>query len=122
MRKKGYKHSEETKRKIREYRHTDEAKKKIGNANRGKKHYRWKGGISRNTHSDSRYVKWRSMVYERDNWTCQTCGKRGVELNAHHIKEWANYPELRYDLNNGVTLCVECHKLTNNYKGRCIVM
>jgi hypothetical protein len=84
------------------------------------KHPRWKGGISKNVHSptEPRYKKWRSDVFTRDNWTCQTCGARGVYLEAHHIKSWAKYPGLRYVLENGVALCKECHKLTDNYKGK----
>lgn len=61
---------------------------------------------------DCKYKEWRSKVFERDNWTCQTCGKRGVYLEPHHIKGWAKYPELRYEVENGVALCIECHKLT----------
>ena len=61
---------------------------------------------------DKRYMDWRSKVFERDSWTCQTCGKRGCYLEPHHIKGWAKYPELRYEVNNGVSLCYECHKLT----------
>lgn len=87
---------------------------------RGEKHYNWKGGISKNIHSISepRYRKWRTKVFQRDSWTCQTCGLRGVYLEAHHIKSWAKYPNLRYELENGVALCRECHKLTDNYKGK----
>lgn len=67
---------------------------------------------------DSTYMTWRSAVFQRDNWTCQTCQIRGVYLEAHHIKSWAKYPELRYVLENGQTLCKECHKLTANYKNK----
>ena len=87
---------------------------------RGEKHFNWKGGISRNKHSLSNpeYRQWRSNIFQRDNWTCQTCQVKGLYFEAHHIKSWAKYPELRYDLENGITLCCECHKLTNNYKGK----
>lgn len=56
------------------------------------------------------YKAWRKSVFERDHYTCQVCGARGVKINAHHRKEYAFFPDLRYDLNNGVTLCVPCHK------------
>lgn len=56
------------------------------------------------------YKTWRKSVFERDNYTCQVCGARGVKLNAHHRKQYAFFPDLRYSLNNGVTLCVPCHK------------
>ncbi len=55
-------------------------------------------------------VKWRKEVFEKDNYTCQDCLKRGVELNAHHIFPWVTNELLRYILWNGITLCVKCHK------------
>ena len=58
----------------------------------------------------SEYKEWRTKVFVRDNYTCAVCGSRGVRLNAHHIKSYADFPELRYDLTNGVTLCEGCHK------------
>lgn len=61
---------------------------------------------------------WRLQIFQRDNYTCQICGKTGCYLEAHHIKNWAKYPLLRFKIYNGITVCKECHKKTNNYKGR----
>lgn len=54
------------------------------------------------------YSEWRGRVFERDGWQCQECGST-VRLNAHHIKGWAKHPEHRFDVDNGVTLCFDCH-------------
>lgn len=59
--------------------------------------------------------EWRRSVFERDNYTCKKCGQRGGRLQAHHIKPYKEYLDLRYDINNGQTLCVDCHKRTENY-------
>lgn len=56
------------------------------------------------------YQEWRLSVFERDNHVCQKCLRRGGELNAHHIKSYKDFPELRLCLNNGTTLCKQCHK------------
>lgn len=66
------------------------------------------------------YVLWRTTIFERDDYTCQApqCRKRGGKLEAHHIKKWADFPELRFVVENGVSLCKDCHKKTNNYGNR----
>lgn len=56
------------------------------------------------------YSEWRKAVFNRDNYTCQKCGKKGGKLNAHHIKPFARYPSLRLVIENGITLCTDCHK------------
>jgi hypothetical protein len=99
---------------------SEETRKKIAKANKGKlagdKHPCWKGGITpenRIIRHSSEFEEWRKKVFKRDNWTCRDCGKRGNgELHAHHIKSFAKYPELRFDVNNGLTLCEDCHKKT----------
>lgn len=57
-------------------------------------------------------VAWRKSVFERDNYTCQVCNVRGTYLEADHIKPWAYFPELRFELSNGRTLCRPCHDKT----------
>lgn len=56
--------------------------------------------------------KWRMAIFERDDFTCQICKIRGTYLEADHIKPFAYFPELRYDLTNGRTLCRPCHNTT----------
>ena len=83
----------------------------------GKNNPNWKGGITplnAKIRYSREYKKWRDSVYERDNWTCQECGSRSkkgkvVYLQAHHIKPFATFPELRLYIDNGITLCRKCH-------------
>jgi 5-methylcytosine-specific restriction endonuclease McrA len=83
--------------------------------NRGERNGNWKGGltpISKNIKNSTEYKDWAKAVKERDNYTCQQagCGKRGGVLHSDHIKPFALYPELRFDLDNGQTLCEDCHR------------
>lgn len=55
------------------------------------------------------YAEWREDVYQRDGFRCVECGA-GSELHAHHIKSWRRHHELRFDVDNGQTLCVKCHQ------------
>lgn len=61
------------------------------------------------------YKAWRTLVFERDNYTCVECNVRGGMLHADHIKPFALYSELRFIVGNGRTLCVSCHKKTPTY-------
>ena len=83
----------------------------------------WKGGITKENdliRKGLEYKIWRTNVFERDNYTCVNCGVRGGKLQADHIKPFSIYKELRFDINNGRTLCLECHKNTDTYGGKMI--
>jgi hypothetical protein len=86
---------------------------------KGEKNKRWKGGITPiniKIRNSIEYKLWRKSVFERDRYTCIWCGdSRGGNLNADHIKPFADYPELRFAIDNGRTLCVNCHKKTESY-------
>lgn len=56
------------------------------------------------------FREWARKVKERDDFTCQACGKRGGRLESHHINAFKEYELLRYELANGITLCETCHK------------
>lgn len=85
---------------------------------RGELANNWKGGISRYRdiiRQTPEYKNWRKQVFDRDNYICMICQKNKCYLQAHHIKKFADYPEYRTDVKNGITLCRECH---NNTKGK----
>lgn len=87
----------------------------------GQNHGAWKGGITplyKKIRQSFEYQQWRKSIFERDNYTCQKCNQRGKKLQADHIKKFALYPELRFDLNNGRTLCIPCHKETDTWGRR----
>lgn len=114
---------------------SEETKEKIGEAHRGKEswckgmtkqshpdkitwgvsgedHHAWKGGVSsehKKIRESKEYTNWRESVFERDGYTCQKCKQIGGNLNAHHIKPFAEFENERFNTDNGVTLCRECH-------------
>lgn len=83
----------------------------------------WKGGKTEKNkliRTSLKYKEWRTAVFERDNYKCQECsvhtghGHR-VELQADHIKPFALFEELRFDISNGRTLCRGCHQKTDTW-------
>jgi hypothetical protein len=62
------------------------------------------------------YKIWRTSVFERDHFTCQVCHVKGCYLEAHHLKRWVDFPELRFEVDNGQTLCRNCHLNTRRLK------
>lgn len=144
---KGKKLSEKTKRKLSEALKgkkkspfTEEHKRKISEGGkiprpwmRGKNSPRWKGGtseLSKRIKNSFKYKKWRETIFQRDNWTCQQCGKRGgIILHPHHKRSFASALEENnikiledalncealWNVNDGITLCRNCHKETKTY-------
>lgn len=90
----------------------------------------WKGGVTsikQRITTSIQYLEWRRKIYERDDYTCQNCGdKKGGNLEADHIVPFAYIVQkykintfnkalrctLLWDIKNGRTLCIECHKKT----------
>jgi len=92
----------------------------------------WRGGITslrKQIFNSIEYKKWRKGIFERDSYTCCECHRIGGKLHPHHIKSQAiilaenkiktfrealKCKEL-WNINNGITLCEECHKLTDTF-------
>ena len=97
---------------------SDEHRRNMGNSVRGEKSHLWEGGITplnKLLRNQSKFKIWREVVFLRDNYTCQNpdcefCNNKiGVLLHPHHIKSFIKFPELRFDINNGITYCAEFH-------------
>lgn len=112
----GVPHTEETKRKIsakaRGRLVSLETRQKLSVAFSGEANPQYLDGRSevKWVRSSKRMKKWRRAVWERDNYMCAICGCRCVKPHAHHKKPVALYPELKYDVDNGITLCPGCHR------------
>ena len=90
-----------------------ETRIKLSEANKGEKGSNWKGGITDEHHKIRRGIEmilWRDSVFARDNYTDAKTGIRGGKLVAHHILNFAQYPELRTSIENGITLSQESHR------------
>ena len=81
----------------------------------------WKGGIShpnRLIRAGKNFRLWREAVFARDNWTCQKTETKGGKLHPHHIQNFAQFPELRFAIDNGITLSEKAHKEFHKIYGK----
>jgi NUMOD3 motif len=101
--------------------HTPEALAKMSAArkgksahwNKGEKSPMWKGGVTpenKRLRGTTEFYSWREAIFTRDNWTCQKYKIRGGKLHPHHILNFSQHHELRYDVNNGITLSEKAHR------------
>lgn len=100
---------------------TLETRRKISEAKKGEKNAAWKGGITpihRIIRTSSEYRIWHKAVLERDKYQCIWCGNK-KNLHADHIRPFARFPELRFAIDNGRTLCEDCHKTTDSWGRNC---
>ena len=96
--------------------HTNKTKEKMSLSHRGKKigieNSNWKGGITsinKLIRSSLEYKLWRKSVFIRDNFICQKYGIKGGDLEAHHINNFLDFPELRLAIDNGITFSKKAH-------------
>lgn len=114
------------------WKHSIETRQKMSEAQKGDKSYLWMGGIAspyKMIRKSLKFKIWREKIFERDGYICQNCDKWGRRLHPHHIKSFSQIVKLNniktledalscdelWDINNGITLCEQCHKQTDTY-------
>lgn len=70
---------------------------------------------SSESRNSAKYKDWRYNVKQRDGFKCIICSN-SYRISAHHIKKWKDFPDLRFDVNNGLTLCNICHAKEEGFK------
>lgn len=104
-------------------------KNTIAKSCNGENNPNWKGGRStraKKLRNCKKYKEWRTNIFQRDDYTCQMCSKRGSYLEAHHIIKFAdclNKEENKiFDIDNGITLCKKCHNTVKRKEQSYIVL
>lgn len=125
---KGRKLSKEHIKKMMNRKASIETKKKLSELRKGEKHHNWQGGITpinAKIRNSFEVKLWKKVCLERDDFTCQKTGERGGDLVVHHINNFADFPELRTTISNGITLSEKAHRefhkkygKRNNTKGQ----
>ena len=100
---------------------SEEIKRKFSRERKGSKGSNWKGGVTpehKRLRNSLEWKVWRTAVFERDKYFCQMCGMHSKYLRPHHIKFFSEYPKLRFEVSNGITLCDPCHRFLHRYLRR----
>ncbi len=98
--------------------HSNKTKEIMSNNRQKEKGSNWKGGITkiiRGIRRSPEYYQWRKKVFKNDNYECHIC-KSKIKLNAHHIYSISEFPQKIFEKNNGIVLCMQCHKEIHNGK------
>lgn len=83
----------------------------------GENHYNWKGGVTPENKRKRKLEKQtKQLSKKRDDYTCQKCGKKGGQLESHHVFDFDHYPELQNNIYNFITLCRKCHQRSKKNK------
>lgn len=84
---------------------------------KGNKSPHWRHDLTQKEREDSKHRNenpqnriWRNEVYKKNNYACKVCGQKDTVLNAHHLNGWRDFKEQRFDVDNGIALCLKCHK------------
>jgi len=111
----GKQHSKETRIKMSEHNLKYPRRYWLGKKNphhEGSNNINWKGGITSENEKSRKcleYKEWRKKVFERDKYMCRICNAHGY-IQANHILPFRSHKEERHNIDNGITLCIPCHK------------
>ena len=115
------------------YRMTDDIRKKMSLSKTGEKIFSFfRSSLQSRVRRSQKYKEWRLLVFAKDDFTCQECGKKGVWIEAHHITPFSiilkyNYInsyekamtcEQLWDINNGITYCNTCHSKKDEFRAK----
>lgn len=83
------------------------------------KRARMKGSDAAKRRTDK---EWADAVKERDDWVCQKCGKKDLNNHAHHRAPRSQRPDLRLEMSNGKTLCLDCHDFVHAHPKEAVAL
>lgn len=98
--------------------HSKDSRIKISAYQQGIEVEDWEGyklSFNKYLKNTAKYQIWRNLVFLKDNFKCQNpncefCNNKiGAYLHAHHNKPIKFFPELTFNVENGITYCKDFH-------------